>query len=61
MSASVKHEYAVRYADGRVFPEGNLGEAIRQARWARGRPDPDFAGAHVVQRTVTVSDWGAAA
>ena len=61
MSASVKHQYAVRYADGFVSHEGSEGEARDQYRYAAGQEDAQFDGAHVVRRTVTVTDWEAAA
>lgn len=60
MSVSIVTEWAVRYADGEQHSEECESDAIDQVRHAEYRfsiGDEDFAGAHVVSRTITTTEW----
>lgn len=61
--ATLRTEYAVRYADGDVIEAHNLAEAREDVEYAvrlleRDRPESsEFEGAEVVERCVYVSLW----
>lgn len=53
-------EYAIRYADGEHFPQDSAEDAaaeLRHANYRYSNGDAEFAGAHIVSRTITTTDW----